>query len=195
MKSVSPELFLGVAGRFLLVACGVCLPALLAVNAAIDDRVAPPIDPTDDEPWLEFAPSIAAWPTFEAVQGATPEQVVERLGPPLRVHRGSDLCDRCAQTFVYAALLDGQPSWRWRLHRPPRPREWLLWHGDAIRHSYDDRSGRCLGHGSLVATHGCPGSSVRSVEERAHASQPHSAHEPRVRERAAEQGVEADEAW
>ena len=60
-------------------------PALLAVNAAIDGRVAPPIDPTDDEPWLELAPSIAAWPTLEAVQGATPEQVVERPGPPLRV--------------------------------------------------------------------------------------------------------------
>jgi hypothetical protein len=103
-----PETFLSLAGRFILLASGVCLPGLLLANAALRGMVAPPFDPEDDTPWVQLAPSVAAWPMLEAVEGATPEQVVDRLGPPIRVHRGGDACDRCAQTYVYAALLDAE---------------------------------------------------------------------------------------
>lgn len=32
--------------------------------------MAPRIDPEDDTPWVALAPSVAAWPMLDAVEGA-----------------------------------------------------------------------------------------------------------------------------
>ena len=68
----------------------------------------PALDPEDDGPWIGQASQTTPWSLLEEVEGASPETVVDSLGPPLRVHRGSTLFERCQQIYVYAALLDGE---------------------------------------------------------------------------------------
>ena len=97
--------------------------ALLLVFGAIDflvvamilqglvfDSFAPQVPPWDESKWVPLATHVIPSAEFETLTGATPEEVVGRLGPPVHVNRGWRLPDDCAQSYLYVQLFDGRPS-------------------------------------------------------------------------------------
>ncbi len=106
MRSRGPLAFLGLAGTFVLLGSGLSLTAFLGLRAASVDAIAVPADPRDDSLWVDLAPAVIEWARLDGLDGLTREQVVARLGVPLRVHRDDWACSQCWERYVYAFELD-----------------------------------------------------------------------------------------
>jgi len=101
-----PAAFLAVAGTFVLLAGAQLAVALLGVHAAIVGAVRTPVDPDNDQIWADLAPTTADWRLLDKVGGLSREEVVARLGVPLRVRRDDRSCDGCFERFIYAFDLE-----------------------------------------------------------------------------------------
>lgn len=106
MSERRPAAFLAVAGTFVLLAAGQLSVALLGVHAAGVDAVRTAVDPDDDQVWADLAPTTADWRLLEKVDGLSREEVVARLGVPLRVRHDDRACDGCSERFIYAFDLE-----------------------------------------------------------------------------------------
>jgi hypothetical protein len=106
VSSYEPSTFLRLAGTFVLLSIGLCITAWLVLSAA---WAGPPrIDPNDDWAWLPLTRTVLNGSQLEGLDGATREQVVARLGQPLRVHRDNRGCDGCSDRYVYALQLEDE---------------------------------------------------------------------------------------
>ena len=108
MRNHGPLAFMRLAGTFVLVASGLLAVVYLGAQAAVVGAVAAPVDPDDDSPWVQLAPLVAEWDSLDHLDGLSREQVVARLGVPLRVHRDQRTCDSCFERYVYAFQLDSE---------------------------------------------------------------------------------------
>jgi hypothetical protein len=72
------------------------------------DRVATPVPAYDDVPWLALNPPEIPTGSFELMTGQTPQQVIQALGPPIRVRRDAYLPTDCEQAYVYATRVLGK---------------------------------------------------------------------------------------
>ena len=108
MIAPTPGRALREAGTFVAVLSALVGVGWFLVMAGIVDAVAPPVPPYDGEPWLAMNPPQVPTGAFQDVTGLTPQQVVSRFGPPMRVRRDSDLPDGCVQSYVYATRVLGE---------------------------------------------------------------------------------------
>ena len=107
MKRERPEWFLRQAVLLLVIGAAEFLAVAMALEGLRIDSVVKPIAPWDESGWILLATRVIPAAEFEAMVGATPQQVVDRFGPPLHVNRSSSLPHGCAQTYLYAEDLDG----------------------------------------------------------------------------------------
>ncbi len=107
MKRDRPIWFLRQAMLLLVFGAAEVLLVAMVLQALKIDSVAKRVAPWDESSWVALAPRIIPAAEFESVVGATPQEVVDRFGPPIHVNRGWRLPDGCAQTYLYAADLDG----------------------------------------------------------------------------------------
>jgi len=104
----TPSRALREAGTFVALLTVLVGVGCFLVMAGIVDAVAPPVPAYDDEPWLALNPPEVPDGAFEDLTGLAPQQVVSRLGPPMRVRRDSDLPDGCVQSYIYATRVLGE---------------------------------------------------------------------------------------
>jgi hypothetical protein len=106
VRSYEPSTFLRLAGTFVLLSIGLCITACLVLSAAFAGPLR--IDPNDDWAWLPLARTVLNGSQLEGLDGATREQVVTRLGQPVRVRRDNRSCDGCSDRYVYTLQLEDE---------------------------------------------------------------------------------------